>query len=157
MRQRRRAGQPRLYAVVPPHPCMTASGQAGNISGMKWICISLLAVAFGTTSCVVYLDNPPRCTVQGRVLQANGRPVSNAVVRVTGHRRHMAVFTEQPVNVAASAVTDSNGAFVVTGKMAFPVTLSAVAPPLSARVVMDQAPTNAVILPAKSGRGLNWR
>jgi len=51
-------------------------------------------------------------------------------------------------------VTDSNGAFAVSGRMKFPVTVSLQDSPLSARTVVTAPSTNALILQAKASRSL---
>jgi hypothetical protein len=112
-----------------------------------------LALLLGVTSCVMYLDNPARCVLRGRVTRANGQPVTNATVRVTAHRRHMTLFSEAPANVAGVATTDSNGCFVVNGKINFPASIDVNAPPLSARLELTEATTNTVLLQAKPGGG----
>lgn len=121
---------------------------------MKRLLPVLLLACLGTTSCVLYLDCPPRGAIRGRVLQPNGQPLTNAVVEVRASRRHMTFFTEQPANLAGSTVTDSNGTFAVSGRLKYPVAVSAQAALLSARAVVAAASTNALILQAKAPRGL---
>jgi hypothetical protein len=80
--------------------------------------IWLIVLALVLSGCVLYLDNPPRRYIAGRVLRAeDGSPISGARVSFISGRKPFSLLPVDTFGIDASATTDATGSFSVSAQL----------------------------------------
>ena len=78
----------------------------------------LVVVAVTLSGCVIYLDNPPRREILGRITQADsGQPMAGAYVWFRSGRKPFSLLPFDTFGIDASARTDADGRFSVAAKL----------------------------------------
>lgn len=99
--------------------------------------IVALLSAFGLSSCVIYLDDPPEVTFDGSaVRRTSGKAVGGATVWVHSKRPIFSLLPVDTFGIVGSTETDFDGRFSVSAKVNWPATV----------LIQDDSSIGAVIL-----------
>ncbi len=84
--------------------------------------LPLIAAMLLGSGCMVYMDRPAERTISGAVVsEADGQPVSHAVLWFYSERRHLGMATNHGID--ATAYADKDGKFILRARLNEKVTV----------------------------------